>query len=377
MDARGRSPATAAGPPGASPARGRRVLRAMASLRLTLVIMALLGAAILWAYDGATPVTWALAPPLALLALNLTAAILSNPVFRRDASLMVFHVALLAVVVLAGVGRLTYLKGWAEVAGGTAFDGRLTGGETGPLHPWGLRELVFVNEGFEIDYAPGPRRGETRNRVRWQDEEGVWRAAVIGDQEPLIVDGYRFYTSHNKGFAPLLAWQPNGGEAARVGTVHLPSYPAHELRQTTTWQPPGAGQPLWLMLSIDEPILAPDRASQFRVPERQVLVVRQGEQRHELSPGDRLVLDEGVLSYQGLRAWMGYKIYWDPTLPWLLAACLVAVGSLGWHFAVRFASRPWHSEPEAGASRPAPRVEASGAGDAAPPGLDWTGGQAP
>jgi hypothetical protein len=109
-----------------------------------------------------------------------------------------------------------------------------------------------------------------------------------------------------------------------------------------------------------------------------VLVVRRGEDRHELLPGDRLVLDDGVLSYQGLRAWMGYKIYWDPTLPWLLAACLVAVGSLGWHFAVRFASRPWRTDLDAGAEPGAGRA-APAAGRRAPAGgpRGWLRGQAP
>jgi cytochrome c biogenesis protein len=42
-----------------------------------------------------------------------------------------------------------------------------------------------------------------------------------------------------------------------------------------------------------------------------------------------VTLDEGVLVYEGLTAWMGYKVFYDPTLPWLAAAALLAIASLG------------------------------------------------
>jgi hypothetical protein len=37
-------------------------------------------------------------------------------------------------------------------------------------------------------------------------------------------------------------------------------------------------------------------------------------------------------------------VFYDLTTPWLLAACLVAVGSLAWHLAGRFRARPWLSD---------------------------------
>ena len=63
-----------------------------------------------------------------------------------------------------------------------------------------------LHDGFEIDYAPGRKRGATRNSVTWQGEDGQPRSAVIGDHHPLVLQGHRFYTSPNKGFAPLACY---------------------------------------------------------------------------------------------------------------------------------------------------------------------------
>ncbi|MBI4936941.1 MAG: hypothetical protein HY846_01735 [Nitrosomonadales bacterium] len=325
------------------------MLGALASLKLSLVILAALGAGILTAYLSAAPATWALAAPLAAFALNLLAAVATNPVFRRKTPLLIFHLALIAVILLLAAGRLTYLKGQLELAEGEVFDGQLTQEESGPWHPRRLDVLRFSNEGFTISYAKGVRRGATRNRVAWAAPDGSVQHAVIGDQDPLVLSGYRFYTTHNKGFAPTFTWYASSGAAPVTGTVHLPAYPLHEHKQALEWTPPGGKTPLWVMLQFDEVILDPAKPSEFRLPSGHLIVVRAGEARYELKPGERVSLAEGVLEYNGLRVWMGYTVFYDFTLPWLLAACLLAVMSLAWHFRGKFFARPW-DKPSTGTS---------------------------
>ena len=75
------------------------------------------------------------------------------------------------------------------------------------------------------------------------------------------------------------------------------------------------------------------------MPGRHRLVVRIGERRFEMSPGERILLDEGVLEYRGLSAWMGYKIDYDWTRPWMLATAVIAILSLFAHYLRKF-SRP-------------------------------------
>ena len=296
------------------------------------MILAALGAAIIFAYLSETPTTWALAGPLTAFAVNLAAAVVTNPVFRHQTALLVFHLALIAVILLIVVGRLTYLKGQLELAEGEVFDGKLMQEESGPWHPRHLDALRFSNDGFTIDYAKGVRRGNTRNQISWTTQGGQLQRAVIGDQNPLILAGYRFYTSHNKGFAPTFIWHPNSSGSPVLGTVHLPAYPLHEYKQALEWTPPGGKTPLWVMLQFDEVILDPTRPSEFRLPASHQIVVRAGEERRELKQGEAMRLAEGVLVYNGLRSWMGYTVFYDFTLPWLLAACILAVLSLAWHF---------------------------------------------
>ncbi|MDH4234943.1 MAG: cytochrome c biogenesis protein ResB [Gallionella sp.] len=316
------------------------ILHHLASLKLTLVVLVALGAGVLAAYLSEVRTTWMLVGPLTLFAVNLSAAVATNPVFQRQIPLLVFHLALIVIVLLIAVGRLTYLNGTLELTNGVPFNGELTSSEAGPLHRGNLKGVRFVNEGFEIDYATGVKRGQTRNRVRWWDEDGGERAAVIGDQHPLEILNYKFYTSSNKGFAPLFVWMPDNGEPIK-GAVHLPSYPTQEYKQQQEWILPGSGLKLWTQLQFDEIILDPARPSQFRLPERHKIVVRHGTDRHEMQPGDHVKFPGGMLVYEGLTSWMGYTVFYDWTISWLLYASIVAVLSLAWHFWRKFAERPW------------------------------------
>ena len=318
----------------------RELLAPLGSARLALALIALLGAAVLATYLDVLPGPWPLAAVLALIAVNLGCAVLANAVFRRQTALLVFHLALMALVLLVAAGRLTYLKGRVEVSTGAAFEGVLTESEAGPWHRSRLAAVRFTNAGFTIDYHPGIKRDRTANTVVWRDDEGRARRAVVGDNQPLVLAGYRFYTSPNKGFAPVFTWTPMRGTPHR-GTIHLPSYPIHEHGQALEWTLPGTGVTAWTMLQFDEVLLDPARASRFRLPEKHALVLRVGEARHVLRPGERLRLAQGELAYEGLTTWMGYTVVSDWTMPWVLAACLVAVGSLALHFWRRFAARPW------------------------------------
>ena len=104
-------------------ARRRKLANVLGSPRLTLVIFVVLVLAEIWVNQDRERATSILALPLGLLSINLIAALLMQPVFREKLPLTMFHIALLAVVVLATLGRLTYLKGGSEVSTGADFDG--------------------------------------------------------------------------------------------------------------------------------------------------------------------------------------------------------------------------------------------------------------
>lgn len=320
-----------------------QVFRKLASLKLTLALMMvfLLWVSLaLWLDLGfALPV----AVCFSLLAINLLAGIIFLPAMRRQRPLFIFHLCLLAVVILIAAGRLLYFKGQAEVLEGDAFAGGLVQREAGFLHPDSLDTVSFVNHGFTVNYAPGLKRLETRNRVSWLDNKGVEQSAVIGDDTPLVLNGYRFYTTWNKGFALIFEWQPKGG-APVVGSVNLPGYPGNSLKQAQQWQLPGLPEPLWAMLQFEGDLIPTDREASFRLPEDYQVVVRYGEQRWALQPGPNAMIElpQGRLRYLEMRSWMGYLVTWDGTLPWLLLAATMAVLALAWHFFAAFSRRPWN-----------------------------------
>lgn len=320
----------------------KRLVLALASLKFTPVGLVLLGAAAVVVYkldESAAP--W-LAAPLLLLAINLIAAVATNGVFRRQLPLLVFHLALITLVLLAAAGRLSYLKGNAELTEGAAFEG-LKSVDAGPLH-WGrLDQVHFVNDGFEITYMAGPVLDRNVNHVRWQDRGGRERSGEIEDNQPLVLFGYRIYPTSNKGFAPLFVWQAKGG-SPMLASVHLPSFPANATSQAQTWRPEGSQADIWVMLKVDENLIPPDRSSRFRLPDERKLVLRHRDLRYEMQPGERIALPDGMLEYRELRTWMGYRVFYDWTIPWMLAACAVAVVSMAWHFWRKFASTPWNVE---------------------------------
>ncbi len=327
----------------------RHFVRRLGGLQLTAVLLLLLLASIWWLYveQGRDLVGgyahWFTGSLLAGLVVNLVAAIFSNGRFRRQPPLLIFHLCLVVLVCLVGMGQLTRLKATVEVSAGAWFEGDVEVKEEGLLHRWAIRDLRFQNRDFTIHYNPGPSRGNTYNSVRWLDVSGAAHDVVIGDQLPLRIAGYRFYTSFNKGFAPKFAWRASTGEIT-LGDVHLPSYPGNSTRQAIEWTVPGTDRHLWIQLDFDEEILRRDAPSVFRTPAEHQLIVRSAERRVSLQPGQRMRLPEGELVYRGLGTWMGYGIYYDETRYWLLAASLLAIFSLGWFYWQRFTRTPWNSQ---------------------------------
>lgn len=311
--------------------------RRLSSLRFTLIGMILLaiGAALSYNNPASTPV-WVLVMPMALLAINLLAAIITNPRIHRRGSLLVFHLALLGVVVLVAVGYLTRFEAHVEMLQGTAFSADdLLDKKEGPWHVSHLDKVAFIQGPYTVDYAAGMVRGPTRSHIQVPDGRGGWTWWVVGDDKPLVVDGYRFYTSFNKGFAPILTWIPDHG-APETGSVNMPAYPLFEFKQDNSWTPPGGSEiKFWLRLDTGmnektDWVLDGEKTAG-------VLVVNTADgQRAELKPGDSARVPGGRLRYDRLSTWMGYKIFYDPTLHLMFVTAIVGVLGLFTHFWQKF-----------------------------------------
>lgn len=316
-------------------------VRALASPRLMAAFFLLMAAAALGVAYGLLSPTPAALVPLGLLVVNLTASIASNARFRADLPLLVFHVSLLVFVALLAVARLTYFEGTAAVAVGERFAGELRTEERGALHGNGARALRFSNEGFTESY-PGRYR-YTDNLVRFQDEAGNLHEGVIGDDRPLVLDGYRIYTFRSRGFAPMLQWMSDDG-TIQFSSVQLGPIGTDGFMDGTELTVAG-GPRVWLSLSTEDAKPAPgSRRDNLGAREaRNKLVVRHDDRRHDLQRGESVQLPGGRLTFTGLGAWMGYRIIYDPTKPWLIGTLVVAVTSLLWFYAGRL-WRTWDED---------------------------------
>ncbi len=302
----------------------------LASLRLTLAAILAAGAIVLTGQWFDYPFGSVVAFPFAVLCLNLLAALCVTPKLRRQAGLLGFHLALAALALLVAADRLTFLNGHVEVTEGTVFDPRLVEAETGLFHRNALADVRFVQKGFEINYGPMVKRRDTVSTVLVPDGAGAWQPRAVGDDRPLVVGDYRFYTSFNKGFAPLLTYRDRQG-VAHSGSLHLPSYPLNHFRQGTEWQLPDGSGAVKLWLHIPEPVYEEERTWQFRKPADARLVVMSADGRRELRPGEELLLGDGRLRYEELRSWMGYTIAYNPLTPWMLATVVIGIACFALH----------------------------------------------
>lgn len=315
--------------------RAAASLRALASPRLMVVFFVLMAIAALAIANGLLEPTPAALIPLVLLMLNLTASIAIHARFRTDLPLLLFHASLVLFVALLAVARLTYFEGTAKVVVGGHFAGELRTQERGALHGDGAKALRFANDGFiEVFPQRNPYR-QTRNRIRFADSAGQWHGSVIGDDRPLVLDGYRIYTSRNRGFAPVLRWQSDAA-AIEVATIQLGQIGEDGYTPGSHWPIP-QGPQVWVSMSTERIPPAPgsqrENLGANTAPNR--LVINHNERFYDMQLGESLALPGGRLTYSSLSAWMGYRISYDPTQPWLIATVALAITSLIWFYTRR------------------------------------------
>jgi cytochrome c biogenesis protein len=322
-----------AGLPTASADSVLRLIRWLGSPKwmLAFFVFAFIGAQVAIHQPEWITAAWAI--PLGIFAVSLLAALVGNPRFRLDAPLLLLHLGLLALVLLLAVARLTYLDGNVTLTQETAFEGKLLHDSRGPWHPDRLAQFTFTNHGVEEVYFRGASRPTTFNRVSWQLPGGSLQTSVITDNQPLTLMGYRIFQTHNRGFSPVFHWQPQGG-TEEIGTIQLGA--GDSLSAANQWQRADGSEVLWFML--DQPDKARLQPGQQRVnlgiaEMSHQLVLRLGDRRETLRPGESVELPGGRLTYVELRTWMGYRVVYDLAVYWLAAAIAVALAGMIWFYA--------------------------------------------
>ncbi|MDX8410829.1 MAG: cytochrome c biogenesis protein ResB [Mariprofundaceae bacterium] len=308
-----------------------RLLRLLGSNKAAFAGMAVLVVAVLLNNRLVEAPVWILVAPLTFLGLSLLAAILVYPRIHRQIGLLLFHLALLGIISLAAVGEMMHMRGHFEVAEGQAFDSSLLEGVgKGPWHSDLMASVAFMQGPVAVEYEPGIKRGKTFSKVYVDNDGGEPIEKTVGDDLPLVLDGYRIYSTYRKGFAPILTWIPDEG-LAQTGAVHMPSYPLFVYQQENTWMPPGASEPIHL--SLDLRTTMDDRAAWTleNRTSRAVLMLEKNGRSIRLEEGQVAKLAGGALRYERLVMWKGYNVFYDPTISWMFLAALLGVAGLAWH----------------------------------------------
>lgn len=306
----------------------------LSSLKLTLAAIACLLLAVIVAHLYGLDYAQAIALPVTVLTLNLMAAIANHRAFRRDVSLLVFHLALAMLLPVGLYGSLAGLTARFELPEGADFSHELlTVTERGVLHPYRLDLLSLRLLAMDATYVPGKRAQRLRARVLADGEE-----RVIAEHLPLIWDNYRLYVTKNIGFSGRFLFSSADGQS--LYGVNFPWLAGNELRQANEID--AFGEPFWLKLEGVETLLQTEgRAVDFVPPKDAHVVFRQGERRLVLRPGERVEVNGGSLQFIDIGAWQGFEIIYDPAKRLLLAIGVVMCAAMGWYFYRRFTRYAW------------------------------------
>ncbi|MFE5712775.1 cytochrome c biogenesis protein ResB [Streptomyces sp. NPDC056501] len=155
-------------------------------------------------------------------------AIAAEKGYLREAGNLLFHVALIVILVAFAWGQLFKAEGGKLIVEGDGFSNTLTqyddfksGSQFGidELEPFG-----FTLDSFDGTYEKsGPQRGTPRTfeaKVRYSEAGGAEKNAVIKVNEPLKVGGSKVYLIAH-GYAPVVTVKDGRGKIVFHGAVPL------------------------------------------------------------------------------------------------------------------------------------------------------------
>lgn len=320
--------------------------------------------------------------------------------YVREAGNLVFHFALLGLLVSFAVGTLFGYEGqrivladgsqWCN-SGPFAYDSFTPGTM---VDGTGLAPFCVRVNGFEPIYLPSGQPKQFRADIDYQGPDdlasGQWRPYQLAVNEPLRLDEARVYLLGH-GYAPeFTVTFPDGQQ--RTGTVQWrPVDQATLLSEgATKLDPPGVTDPAQLrgrQLAITglfaptaafrgellssafpqplDPAVAIDvlkgelginsgrSQSIFQADESMIESGRlERVARENLRLGEQLSLDDGtVVRFDGVTRWVSLQVSHDPAQLWVLGFALLVLGGLGLSLTVK-RRRFWVRATPAGAAEP-------------------------
>lgn len=287
--------------------------------------------------------------------------------YLRESGNLLFHLALVVLLIAIAVGQLLHYRGQAIVVEGRGFANAVTDYDTfvagtafdpSSLVPFTLRLDEFTSE-FTDDARPRDFRADVTVRTPGAEAE----PAVIRVNHPLSVGGAKVYLQGN-GFAPEVTVHDAAGEVAFAGAVpFLPEDEAYTSRGVIKVPDVSVGEQIGIVGYLlptavvtpagaasvypqpDDPLLVltvwrgdlgldtgvPQNVYELDVDEMtQVLEADGTPTTFFVQPGQTVDLpgDLGTLTWDALPRFVALDLRHDPALGWVLGSALAALGGL-------------------------------------------------
>jgi cytochrome c biogenesis protein len=289
--------------------------------------------------------------------------------YLRESGNLVFHLALVGLLVSVGTGQFLHYRGQAIVLEGRGFANAVVGYDTFEsgtgFRPSSLEPFSLTLDSFTSEFDPETLASRYfRADVTVREADGTERADSIRVNHPLTAGGAKVYLQGN-GYAPELTVRDAAGEVAFAGPV--PFLPQDEvytsngvvkvpdvstgpqiglvgslLPTADEWAPglwrsvhPQPGDPLLVLavwsgdLGLDEGV--PQNVYQLDQSEMEQVRDESGDVATVYArPGETVPLPGGLgtLTYESTPRFVALDLRHDPTLPFVLVFALLSLTGL-------------------------------------------------
>ena len=282
----------------------------------------------------------------------------------RETGNVLFHLALVGILVSVGVGQALMYRGQAIVVEGRGFANSVTDYDTfragRAFDPSTLVPFTVRLDAFRSEFQPDGRARDFRADVTVAGAGGQERREVIRVNEPLTAGAAKIYLQGN-GYAPDVTVRDASGAVAFAGPVpFLPRDLVYTSRGVIKVPDPSTGDQIGLVgfLLPTAVVDGGGARSVYPAPEAPLLVldVWSGDlgldsgipqNVYELDtsameqsvgadgrpvtlyvrPGETVELPDGLgtLTWEGLPRFAAFDLRHDPALPWILGSSLAAL----------------------------------------------------
>ena len=304
-------------------------------------------------------------------------AVAAEKGYLREAGNLVFHVALIVMLVAFAVGQLWKSEGGKLIVDGDGFSNTLTQYDdfkSGALFDQDdLAPFGFTLHGFDASYErTGPQKGTPRvfraHVKSWEGADGKERRSTVEVNRPLDVAGDRVYLIGH-GYAPVvtvkdgqgdIAYQgavpflPQDGNLSSVGVVKVPDYRdgngkkeqlGFQGRFMPTFALDNMRGPHSSFPALDYPVLAvnafhgdlgvdsgvPQNVYQLETRNMKQFKGKNGDLfRKFLRPGETVKLPNGAgsLRLDGVKTWASFQVSHQPAKGLALGGAVAALAGL-------------------------------------------------